>query len=237
MKYTEIINRLNSLENKLGFNPNNIEQGSEQWLKMKLGVISASKAKELLSGSKTATKRTFIATLVAQIATGMAQEIKAKQLAWGNENEDAARSAYEFSNGLKVLEVPFIYGDETLRFGISPDGLIVKDDAIVKGWENKCPFDPTNFVKFVCDETIKKEHEKQCQFSMFVTGADLWDYSNYEPRAKSKQLHTITFERDEKMMTLFKEAIQEVNHEVDLMLEKLGLSFGDQWNVAQEIAA
>lgn len=218
-------------EKVLGFNPLNFEQQSPQWFTMKLGVISASHAKEVLAKSGTATKRTYICRLVSQIATGMTAEINAKALDWGNQYEDAARAAYEFEAGKQVVELPFIYGDKSMRFGASPDGLVVAKDGktIERGTEIKCPFNSENFIKFACDDTVKKEHEKQCQFSMFVTGAELWDYGNYDPRMKTKQLHWYTYERDEELMEKFAEGVQEIVEEMDKMLDSLGMHFGDQW--------
>lgn len=231
---------LESCEKILGFNPLLHEQQSPQWFTMKLGVISASKAKEILAKSSSATKRTYICSLVAQVATGMAPEINARALDWGNQHEDAARAAYEFETGKEVVELPFIYGDASMRYGASPDGLVLRSDGnnIERGSEIKCPYNSENFIKFACDDTIKKEHEKQCQFSMFVTGAEFWDYGNYDPRMTTKQLHWYTYERDEKTMRLFEEAVQEVVYEMDVMLDSLGLKFGAQWKTGVvEVAA
>lgn len=227
-----------ALEGILGFDPLAIGQQSPQWHAMKLGVQSASKAKEILSGAKTATKRTFICSLVAQIATGERPEINGKALDWGNSHEDAARAAYEFELGKQIVELPFVYGDSTMKHGCSPDGLIFGYNGVLeRGVEIKCPFNSENFIKFACDETVKKEHEKQCQFSMFVTGAEIYDYGMFDPRMKTKQLHWYTYDRNEKDMVLFAEAIQEINHEVDKMLATLGLEFGDQWKRLTSVQA
>lgn len=228
---TQLRNELAACESVLGFNPLEHEQQSPQWFTMKLGVMSASNAKAILAGPKTGTRRTYICSLVAQIATGMAPEINARALDWGNEHEDAARAAYEFETGKQVVELPFIYKDSAMRVGASPDGLVLLSDGdtIERGSEIKCPYNSENFIKFACDDTIKKEHEKQCQFSMFVTGAELWDYGNYDPRMKTKQLHWYTYERDEGLMDLFEEATQEIIYEMDNMLTALGLEFGAQW--------
>ena len=228
---TQLRSELAACESVLGFNPLLHEQQSPQWFTMKLGVISASNAKAILAGAKTATKRTYICSLVAQVATGIMPEINARALDWGNEHEDAARAAYEFETGKKVVELPLIYKDPTMRVGASPDvlALLSDGDSIERGAEIKCPYNSENFIKFACDDTVKKEHEKQCQFSMFVTGASLWDYVNYDPRMKTKQLHRHTFERDEKLMATFEDATQEIIYEMDKILDSLELRFGDQW--------
>lgn len=231
MQLSKIINQLNEVESVLGFNPNSIPQGSEEWRKMKLGVISASKAKELMMKSSSKTRETYLATLVSQVATGFMEEISARPLEWGHLHEDSARAAYEFSKNVKVKEVPFIYGDSNLRYGISPDGLVMADDGdtIVMGAEIKCPWNPVNFIKFCCNHDIKKEHELQCQFSMFVTGSQQWDYVNYDPRMSGKQIHSYTYERNESLMSSFRDSIDDAVHTMDKMLSQIGLKFGDQW--------
>lgn len=221
---------LESLEKVFGFNPLEIGQQSPEWHIMKLGVMSASHAKTILAKSSSQTKKTYISQLVAQVLTGQKPDISAKALDWGNQHEDAARAAYEFEAGVSIKEYPFIFKDHSLREGASPDGLIFfNDGSIRKGTEIKCPFNSENYVKFVCDNKIKDEHEKQCQFSMHITDAEEWDYGNYDPRAAVKQLHWYTFERDDKTIALFEEATKEIAHEMDKMLATFGLEFGDQW--------
>ena len=84
---------------------------------------------------------------------------------------------------------------------------------------------------------MRKEHELQCQFSMFVTGLHQWDYVNYDPRMKKKQIHSIRYERDEKTIAKFEEAIAGINKDVDSMLSMLDLRFGDQWRNARQKGA
>ena len=144
-----------------------VEQGSDEWRFMRLGVASASKAKEFLSGRDTATYQTYLCEKVAEIATGMlSEQINSKALSWGKDNEDTARAAYEFETGHIIKQIPFIYRDELKYFGCSPDG--ITDDA--HGLELKCPFSSTVFVQFKCNDKIKKEYELQCMFSMWVSG-------------------------------------------------------------------
>ena len=55
---------------------------------MRLGVISASNASKLLAKRGSATRDSYLAQLVGEIATGMPQdEINAKAMAWGKEND------------------------------------------------------------------------------------------------------------------------------------------------------
>lgn len=203
-----------------------VEQGSDEWRFMRLGVASASKAKEFLSGRDTATYQTYLCEKVAEIATGsLADQINSKSLSWGKDNEDTARAAYEFETGHIIKQIPFIYRDESKYFGCSPDG--ITDDA--HGLELKCPFSSTVFVQFKCNDKIKKEYELQCQFSIWVSGRESWDFANYDPRMRSNPLHFVTIERDSKIMEQFDRRADEWIADMSRMLSMLGVSYGDQF--------
>lgn len=203
-----------------------VKQGSDEWRFMRLGVASASKAKEFLSGRDTATYQTYLCEKVAEIATGsLAEQINSKALSWGKDNEDTARAAYEFETGHIIKQIPFIYRDELKYFGCSPDG--ITDDA--HGLELKCPFSSTVFVQFKCNDKIKKEYELQCQFSMWVSGRESWDFANYDPRMRSNPLHFVTIERDSKIMEQFDKRADEWIADMSRMLSMLGVSYGDQF--------
>ena len=203
-----------------------VEQGSDEWRFMRLGVASASKAKEFLSGRDTATYQTYLCEKVAEIATGsLAEQINSKALSWGKDNEDTARAAYEFETGHIIKQIPFIYRDELKYFGCSPDG--ITEDA--HGLELKCPFSSTVFVQYKCNDKIKKEYELQCQFSIWVSGRESWDFANYDPRMRSNPLHFVTIERDSKIMEQFDKRAGEWVTDISRMLSMLGVSYGDQF--------
>jgi len=217
--------KLETYKEKLGFDPSTIEQGSSDWLKMKLGVISASNAKYLL-GKRTADGRaTYMASLIAQVCTGVSPELSAKPLQWGKDNEQSARSAYEFEKDESVLTLPFIYAHD-YRVGCSPDFLSVTTKS---GGELKCPFNSENHIKFLCFDDVKKEYYAQVQFSLWVTGADFWAFGSYDPRMKKNQLATTIFEPDTAMFERFLEETSYFIAEMDEKLERLEVKFGDQW--------
>ncbi|WPH64009.1 YqaJ viral recombinase family protein [Vibrio phage vB_VpP_1] len=236
---------LAKLDHVFGFNPAEVLQGSEEWKMMRLGVVTASMAECLVSKKPRSkgkeygvdflpakagdSKRdTFMKKLVAQVCTRqIPPEVTAKALAWGKDNEPFARDAYSAATFNVIDELPFIYKDSSMRFGISPDGL-VGDDG---GLELKCPHDSSVFVAFMCDDEIKNEYLHQCQFSMWVTGREYWDFANFDPRMKggAKKLHYLRQERDPKAMELFDISSELFIADMNKMLKKAGVSFGDQW--------
>jgi len=220
----EIRSDLMDMESIFGFPTNSVEQGSKEWLIMKLGVLSATGADSLLAGPTTGKRKGYIAKKVAEIATGQSAHVTSKQMDWGNEHEDAARSFYEFYTGNVIEELPIVYRDTTYRTSCSPDGLGEK-----KGFEVKNPFTSQVYIEFITDDKIKTEYIKQCQFGMWVTKREEWDFANYDKRMLKHPFHYVTLERDPKMMKSFDDAVPSAVREMDLMLEKIGMKFGDHW--------
>lgn len=202
------------------------DQGSNEWRTGKLGVISASNISCVLAKKGTATREGYISELIAQIATGEMAEINGPALRWGKEQEQSARSAYEFETGAVVSEVGFIYTNDK-RAGCSPDGIIES----LKGVEIKCPFTSKVHVDFLAMEKIKLEYIYQVQFSMWVTGFESWDFCSFDPRFKKHLLKIHTIQRDEELMKRFDIEVPAFIAEMDAVLEKIGVSFGDQWTI------
>ena len=170
----------------------------------------------------------YMAELVAQIATGLIPEqMSFKQCEWGHDHEDQARAFFELEHSVDVTVPAFIYRDKEKRFGISPDGLIVGKKI---GLELKCPFTSKVFVEFATCDKIKKEYIEQCQYSMWVTGYEGWYFANYDPRIKTKKLHWVLIERDQAFMNKYDEAEKNFIGDMDSMLGKLDLKFGQQWD-------
>lgn len=169
----------------------------------------------------------YMAELVGQIVTGLLpEEMSFKQCEWGNEHEDSARALFELEMGVDVDVPAFIYKDKSKRFGISPDGLIVGKKI---GLELKCPFTTKVFIEFATCDKIKKEYIEQCQYSMWVTGYESWYFANYDPRIKTKNLHWVLIEREQVFMDKYDEAAKNFTKDMDLMLDKMGMEFGQQW--------
>jgi len=203
-----------------------IIQGTDEWKKLKLGVISASRIMEALAKKGTATRQGYMCELVAQIATGEMPELSAKALEWGKNNEASAKSAYEFHTNSKTKDIAFMYGKDK-RFGCSPDLVYVEKG---KGVELKCPFTSRVHVEFISCEKIKPEYVAQCQFSMWITGFNEWDFASYDPRMKKNMIHSCTILKDEKYFERFETELPDFLSEMGTILDKLDISFGDQWN-------
>lgn len=235
----ELRERLSSHTDRLGFNPLDVEQGAFDWFKMRLGVISASNCSKIFKPTRGAglTRVAYMNELIGEICTGIPQdEISAKAMEWGKDNEPKARELYSLLGfGGVAQEIPFIYKDGDMRLGCSPDG--IDGDC---GIEIKCPFTTKVHIDFLLNGTIKKEYHDQMQFSMFVSGMNAWKFLSFDPRMTRKNIEVVTVERNEKRIGEIAQASADFIGEMDRALAQVGFSFGDQWqaisssNIQQE---
>lgn len=204
------------------------EQGSQEWLDGRLGVVTASEVINVIKagrkkGSFGAGRETYRKKLVAEIATGQSPFVTNEAMRWGSDHEDEARSEYERITNNEVYEKGLVYKDDSKRTGASPDGC-VGDDGLI---EIKCPFNSVVHLETVLEQKIKPEYMAQMQFQMWVLGRKWVDFVSYDPR-QGKPENTITIirvEPDEDMFALFDEQIPLFIAEVDADLEKLGIKF------------
>ena len=167
-----------------------------------------------------------MAELIAQVCTGDQEELNSKYLDWGNQYEAAARSSYEFSTGETITQIPFVYRDENYREGCSPDGIVNEK----KGVEIKCPYNAVHYIKFLTEDKIKPEYQWQAQYTLRVMGADSWDFVQYHPNMKTNPLKVLTIGRDEEKQKTFDDLVPAFIEDMDKMLAKIGVKFGDQWS-------
>jgi len=173
----------------------NVEQGSDEWLKARLGVITASEFHKIItpSGSKSASANEYMGKLIAEHLTGEQQEnFMSDDMARGNELEPKARSFFEAIKDVKVDEVGMVYKDSNKAIACSPDGLLLlsnyaNDDVkfyfYQEGLEIKCP-KLANHISYVISDQIPKKYIPQVQGSIWVTGADGWWFMSYHPDYK-----------------------------------------------------
>jgi len=216
-----------------GVNVYDLEQGSDEWLISRCGVITASRAHDIIKpglakGSYSEARKTYMLELIAQVPTGrLPEQSQFKQAAWGHENEPLAREAYEARDFSCVNTCGLIYKDESMRCGISPDGML--DD---RGLEIKNPFTTQVHLETLLNGVIKPEYLTQCQYSMWVSGLERWDFASFDWRMRGRpenRLVVIPQYRDEGVMARFDEEIPKFCAEMDEALERLGFKFGQQW--------
>lgn len=221
----------------MGINTYDLEQGTDDWLYSRAGVITASRAHDIIKpgrkkGTYSAAREVYMLELIAQVCTGrVPSSVSFKQAEWGHENEPLARDAYSAIDFDEVSECGLFYKDESLRVGISPDGLILDKS---RGLEIKCPFTTQVHINTLLNKEIKPGYLTQCQFSMWASGFDRWDFCTFDNRMrgdKSNRICVIPQERDNEVMDKFEVEIPKFLNEMDEKLESLGFEFGQQWQL------
>ena len=128
-----------------------MEQGSEAWKAMRLGKVTASKMKDLMSNGRGSAlskmSETYMMDLIAERLTGESKPFfENDAMKWGTATEPQARAMFELREGFDVEEVAFIEYDDYV--GMSPDGLI-NDDGLI---EIKCPNTSTQIKRALSDD-------------------------------------------------------------------------------------
>jgi exodeoxyribonuclease (lambda-induced) len=230
--YDKHIGILKGLTDVFGFDPTVIEQGSADWLVMRLGVLSASNADKIVAGVTTQGRQTYMASLIGDVCTcKIADEMPFKQLEHGKLYEPVARDALSVAMGfVDIKELPFMYKDSSMRAGVSPDGL--SDDTV---YEIKAPFNNENFFKFRCFADNKKAWRWQSQFQIWATGAQRHIFAQYEPRAVlCEPLHWIETEINEADQKTLSDAVPQFIADMDKALNSIGVTFGQHWQFIKQ---
>lgn len=156
-------------------------QGSEVWLAARLGKVTASRMDDLMARTKSgygAGRSNYMAQLIAERLTGkVAESYTNAAMAWGTENEPAARAAYEFVTDLEVIETGFIQHPAINESGASPDGLVGADGLV----EIKCPNTATH-IETLLTRTIPGKYQKQMLWQMACTQRLWCDFVSFDPR-------------------------------------------------------
>ena len=195
-----------------------IEQGSEEWLKMRLGVVTGSKFKDVMAGGQGKTRKAYMYQLAAEILTGEQQETFSNQyMEWGTQTEPQARAMYELRNECDVKEVAFIKQNPEARIGVSPDGL-VGDYGLV---EFKCPKTTTQIETFISGK-MPSSHKAQVQGQIMISGREWCDFVSFDPRINGDaSWFCVRVERDQKYCNEMYSSILSFIDELDELVKLL----------------
>ena len=158
----------------------NLEQGSDEWLAARCGMLTASQIGKLITPAtlKVAsndTSRGLTETLVAERLTGYTEDVfVSADMERGNFDEPVARDLYS-AHYAPATEVGFMVRDfDGHRLGYSPDGL-VGDDGLI---EIKSRKQKTQLATILADQ-VPLANMAQCQAGLLVSGREWIDYVSY----------------------------------------------------------
>jgi hypothetical protein len=170
-----------------------IEQGSDEWDRIRVGRFTASEIWKLIVDPKTVADKQagklsetalgYVGDKVGEVLTGQCkQQGYAYPLIYGTEKEPEARELFIEKTGFTCEQVGFFtYTDHA---GGSPDGF-VNDNAIL---EIKCPYESAKQVDYLMltDQwdlkRMFRDYYWQCQANMMFTERTLCHFVTYDPR-------------------------------------------------------
>jgi putative phage-type endonuclease len=198
-----------------------IEQGSAEWLAIRLGKVTASRITDVLAKGKSgeaATREDYRTELVVQRLTNEPGEsFTNAAMEWGTQTEPMARIAYEAHANVFVEQIAFVDHPTIEWFGCSPDGLVGETGLL----EIKCPASKTH-IKYLLGGKPPAKYVPQMQCQMAVTGREWCDFVSYDPRLpEDLQLFVVRLERDVSYIMAMEEEVSKFLGEVSEMYSKL----------------
>ena len=196
-----------------------IPQNSPEWLELRKGKLTASKAQAIATAGK------GLETLCYEIIA--AKYSSAEYINYTNDDierghllEEQAREMYELETGNKIELIGFIEADE--QSGASPDGLIGEDGLI----EIKCPNDK-NYLKNVIlgENGIDSGYIWQMQMQMYITNRKYCIFLSYNPNF-TLSLFYVKIKRDEDKIKKIKIGIEQG--------KKILTSLENEWNAREK---
>lgn len=176
-----------------------LAQGSDEWLRARLGRVTASRIADLLartkSGGVAASRKNYLAELLAERLTGLPGEHwRSAAMQWGNDVEPQARAAYESERALVVVPGGFVLHPAIPMAGASPDGLVGADGLV----QIKCPNTMTHVDTYL-SRTAPSKYLAQMQWELACTGRAWCDFASFDPRLhEGLRLFIVRVARDAK---------------------------------------
>lgn len=157
-------------------------QGSDAWLAARLGLCTASRFADAISkkkdGSSAAKREDYLYELLAERLSGAAAfKFVSAEMAWGRDNEAAARAEYSFTRNVPVIETGLWTLDD-LPVGASPDGFVGGEgEGCI---EIKCPSTKNHLYMMV--NGVDPDYLPQIYGQQWLTGRSWTDFISYDPR-------------------------------------------------------
>ena len=152
----------------------NVEQGTDEWLRLRLGLPTASEFSSILAQGKGLTRASYLRRLAGELICGEPEEtFKSPAMGRGNAMESQARAAYALMTDSEPELVGFVKNHGA---GYSPDSFIGSDGQLeIK--TNR----PSVLIDILDRVTIPPEHVPQVQGGLWITERDWCDVVCFWP--------------------------------------------------------
>jgi putative phage-type endonuclease len=169
----------------------NCDQGTHEWLQLRLGKITGTRLKKMLAKDNLA----LLDEIIAEEETGLCDDddFVSEEMQRGIDLEPLAIQEYCNVTGHEVDHPCLIQSSEWPILMMSPDGYIGTTGAV----EIKCPKTKTH-IKYIRQGKIPNDYKEQI-WAYFMVNPDLqWlDFVSYDPRLTKKPIWILHITREE----------------------------------------
>ena len=171
----------------------NVEQRSQEWFQMRLGVITGSRCGNIFKSNNVP----FVYELIAERLSGDIVESPTTQaMMHGIMMEPVALEAYLMRKGTDAREIGFCIHDDHEWLAISPDALVFEDGVPIGGVEIKCP-STKNHIAYISGGKVPAIYKHQVMHYFIVIDTLQWvDFVSFDPRI-SKNLFIFRVHRND----------------------------------------
>lgn len=158
---------------------NDIEQGGEEWLAVRRGILTASEMRLIMTPTlrpaSNDKERAHLFELIGQRITGYTEpHYISDDMLRGHEDEIESRIRYA-EHFYPVTECGFVTNDDHgVVIGYSPDGL-VGDDGLIECKSRRQKYQ----IETILADEVPAEYLLQCQTGLLVTGRKWLDFISY----------------------------------------------------------
>jgi len=192
------------------------KQNTPEWDDCRRGIPTASNFGKILTstGKVSESREEYIIQLACEHVSGRSEDnFQSYRMKQGSIMEAESRSVYAMNHEVEVIQVGFVYKDETRRVGCSPDGLIDPDG----GFETKD-------AKFTVQHARLKSKKMEASFGPQVQGGlyccerEWWDWQSYCSGLPELCIRNY---RDEKWISRLAEELERFCYDLALTIRKL----------------
>ena len=199
-----------------------VEQGTDAWLEIRRGKVTASRVADVLAKTKTgvsASRGNYLIQLALERVTGVIEQtFTSPAMQDGIDRELQARTLYEITTKNFVSQVAFKNHNSIEWFGASPDGLVDGQKGLI---EIKCR-NNANHWEVIKSGEIPKNYWIQQQAQLSCMEYEFNDYVGFNPNFPEKsQLFIKRIYRDETFISLMETEIKQFLEEVAEETERI----------------
>ncbi len=190
-----------------------IEQGSDEWKRLRAGIPTASEFSALLARGEGKMRSGLMRRLAGEVVTGEPEATYSNgDMARGNAMEDEARRTYALVADLPapLEQVAFV---KNFGAGCSPDALVGSDGG-TEFKNNK----PSILIDIWERDRVPPEHIPQIQGNMWVCERSWWDFVAYWPKMP---IFIKRVKRDPAYIANLAREVAEFNRELDALVERI----------------